>query len=153
MLESKRVCPKCGSGEIIEVGASRLMCQNCYHVFDKEKKMQEQQPPPSSGKLKKCLYCLQEKPVEEFKQGLCAECYPKFVKQAKQLEDEALARKIEQEERERKQDIILYPGLPAKQWPPEPLRKPVIRWFLIRFCFAAIFVAVALLAFFLFRGC
>ena len=91
--------------------------------------------------------------MEEFKQGLCAECYPKFVKQTRQLEDEALARKIEQEERERKQDIILLPYLPAKQWPPEPLRNPFIRWVLIRFCLAAIFVAVALLAFFLFKGC
>lgn len=28
------VCPKCGSQEVIEVGTSRAMCQECYEVFD-----------------------------------------------------------------------------------------------------------------------
>lgn len=154
MSEGK--CPKCGSTQIIEVGASRFMCQDCYEVFDREKKV-EKQPPHriaiTGGKLKMCPYCLKQKPREEFREGLCADCYPEYVKQSKQWEDEALARKIKEEERERKREIFSRPGMPAKQWPPEPLWKPIRRVFLIRLSFAIIFIAVGLIAFFIFKGC
>ena len=94
--------------------------------------------------------------MEEFKQGLCAECYPKFKKQSKQWEDEALRRKIKEEERERKREIFSYPGMPVKQWPPEPLRKAFERWIVFRFCIAAGFIVAVILALiliFLIPGC
>jgi len=51
--ESKLAYPKCGSTELIEVGKTRLMCQGCYEVFEKEGAWKTE---PRPLKLKKCPY-------------------------------------------------------------------------------------------------
>lgn len=121
MLESKWVCPKCGSDEIIEVGASRFMCQNCYHVFYSDKSKQPQQ-----ASLRKCPYCMQMKPAHLFQGGICKDCITEYRKAAKESADAVRFKRIALEQRtslEEDCDDIQYlsggklgflPGLVAK---------------------------------------
>ncbi|MBD3286853.1 hypothetical protein GF359_09495 [candidate division WOR-3 bacterium] len=88
MLKGKLKCPKCGSTEINQIGTTRYMCQQCYEVFE-EKKRSEQSPTTSSGRVKKCPYCMQLKPEDGFKNGICADCIEKYAETAKQSETEA----------------------------------------------------------------
>ncbi|MBN2381095.1 hypothetical protein JXM67_14955 [candidate division WOR-3 bacterium] len=87
MPEGKHKCPKCGSTETIQVGKYRFMCQNCYTVFDKEGARKKPEPRPP--RLKKCPYCMEFKPEEGFKDGICADCVEKYAETARQSETHA----------------------------------------------------------------
>ncbi len=109
MSDGKLKCPKCGSNEIMEISPNQFFCQNCYNDFEiktnsqsqkmnssnKQQHAQKEEPP----KLKKCPYCTKLKPVEDFKDGICKDCYPKFRSNAAQSEARVLTERIKEEER------------------------------------------------------
>lgn len=104
-----QACPGCGSKEVIEVGFEKLMCQECYHVFENKayrEKIQRQQEcelcpvcgkPKSTHHYKTCPYCLKRGIEEHSINGICPDCYAKYSKLADQSEDETLRKRMADE--------------------------------------------------------
>ncbi len=70
MEENRLCCPGCGSKEVIEVGTSKAMCQECYEVFEIKPGSQQESPKiapqePTPSKTTACPICSDANPETE----------------------------------------------------------------------------------------
>lgn len=114
MEENRLCCPGCGSKEVIEVGTSKAMCQECYEVFNTKpspvEEPTQESPPPKTNACPICGDANPETEVDECpmcgrknickkhldEAGLCPDC-SRALDEASQKASTQIATDVPQE--------------------------------------------------------